>query len=215
MALCASGRPARALGELQVLAPLLAPDFPTGDRDPGTPQRLKEETSALQLEVEVVLDVDQQSASKCGVSSSTLQAYLRRAQAQLQTASLCTRWRLELLSAKLVLLEELPWFVAGGARKEAVHRAHAWLLSAKAAAEGWSQERRHALEMLPAETICAVFIEDNEGASLELAERWAKESSPEAVQLVSVLKNPRHPAGKVPGATQVIAQSLAKVARPW
>jgi len=26
----------------EVLAPLLAPDFPTGDRDPGTPQRLKE-----------------------------------------------------------------------------------------------------------------------------------------------------------------------------
>lgn len=203
-ALCALGRPSRALGELQAITPLLAPDGAA--LAPPLAAKLKEEISVLRLEVEVTVDVDQHSAEKCVVPSAILQAFLRRVQALLPEVSLAfVRIELQLLAAKLTLLEELPWFVAGGARAEAVNAVHQWLADARAAGRD--------AEVLPAESICAALMGDTEGA-LRLARRWAtcdQASKPQAERLVSVLsEGPTRPP-----ATQVMAQALTKVATPF
>jgi len=174
LSLCRAGRPARALGELQDLGRLLA-NIPGSLAD-----LLREDVQVLQLEVEVAVDVDLRCADKGNVQSATLQAFVRRADSLLKAAThLPCACRLLALAARLLLLAEMPWYVASGARAEALEDASDRLDEA-------SQVEPH--RVLAAQAVCAVLKGDVSGAQAA-ASIWAEsQDSVPARRLVAELQ---------------------------
>ncbi|CAE7309717.1 Lpcat2b, partial [Symbiodinium pilosum] len=174
LSLCRAGRPSRALGDLQALGKLLA------NTSGSLAVLLQEDIKVLQLEIEVAVDVDLRCADRGSVPSATLQSFVRRADALLKAATqpLCAS-RLLALSARLVLLAEIPWYAASGARAEALEDASQRL------AEAATQEPHR---VLAAQAVCAVLKGDIRGAQAA-ADIWAKvRDSPVAHRLVSELR---------------------------
>lgn len=198
LSLCRAGRPARALGELQDLGRLLA-NIPGSFSD-----LLREDVQVLQLEVEVAVDVDLRCADKGNVQSATLQAFVRRADSLLKVATYAPcACRLLALTARLLLLAEIPWYVASGARAEALEDASDRLDEA-------SQVEPH--RVLAAQAVCAA-LKGNVSGAQAAASMWAEsQDSIPARRLVAELQQ------AVPSRralSQVMVVCLAKgVCRP-
>ncbi|CAE7042038.1 Lpcat2b [Symbiodinium natans] len=193
LSLCRAGRPARALGELQGLGQLLV-DTPGLLAD-----LLHQDVQVLQLEVEVALDVDLRCSDKGNVQASVLQSFIRRADALLKTSThLPCACRLLALAAKLALLAEIPWYVAGGARAEVVKDASDRLEEA-------SVVEPH--RVLAAQAVCAALSGDEAGA-LAAASAWAvSQDTTIARRLVSEL---RQPAPSKRALSQIMTVCLAQ-----
>lgn len=168
LGLAQGGRLRKVVPVLLEQQPFLSP-APMCTVQPQLAASLTEDARALRLECDVACHLDA-SVEKWNAPLE-LRTLLRDVEAFLAGARLpAIRSSMQVAAAKLTLLQELPWCVAGSARREALDGVMAQLAAARAACE------RPALvqKVLPVEVACIVMRGDTRTA-LASASAWAKE----------------------------------------
>lgn len=160
----------KAAPMLSELAPLLAP---MGGAQPGLVAALGEDLEATRLELDVAAHMDPRIEK--WNAAAELQALVRRAADGLAEARRpAARAAALVLSSLAALVQELPWYVAGSARPEALGEVRAMLREARRL--GLDREAV-ALKVLPLEAACAAM---GGGSSAEVCAQtraWEQESS--------------------------------------